>query len=100
MNLWYRLSKISTSSSNVPSYTSDPWSEVDLQEHGTWPKIEVFGHSNEQVKSPLKSTGACASMAQGFWPVPQVAHFPVNRCHTSAPVQIIWAGRMRQNQSI
>jgi hypothetical protein len=52
---------------------------------GYWPKTEVFSHSNEQVKNPLKSIGACASMARGFWPVPHVAHFPVNRCHTSSP---------------
>jgi hypothetical protein len=50
---------------------------------GRWPKTNVFSHAYEQVKSALKSIAACASIVQGFWPVPQVAQFPANRCHTS-----------------
>jgi hypothetical protein len=32
--------------------------KIAYQQTGRWPKIEVFGHSNEWVKSSLKSMAA------------------------------------------
>jgi hypothetical protein len=64
------------------------WNGVFQAEFGSpvgtiasWPKTIVFGHSNERIKKPFKINNGCASVAQGFWPVSQVAHVPANRCH-------------------
>jgi hypothetical protein len=40
------------------------------------PKPLVFSQSHERVKKPCKINSGCVVVAQGFWPVAPVAHFP------------------------
>jgi hypothetical protein len=48
--------------------------KIAYRQTGRWPKTELFGHSNEWVKSPLKSMAAVPLLHRVFgqchkWPI-------------------------------
>ena len=43
--------------------------KIAYRQTGRWPKTSVFGHSNELVKSPLKSIESVSLLDRVFGPV-------------------------------